>query len=141
FSRLALRTHPERFRKSSARGWPGDRDIAVFCCVDAIETRRLIWEAVRATAAFFVDGRMNAEVVRVLASGGPALDTAYPGTLFAAGEAFAGACTAKSTIYSANIAAGLMVGQFARWLRGIPVVPDQTFNLFAAEFSAVEALR
>ena len=141
FSQIALRTHPERFRKSSARGWPGDRDIAVFCCVDAIETRKLIWESVRATAAFFVDGRMNAEVVRVLASGRPALDAAYSATLFAAGEAFAGACTARSTIYSANIAAGLMVGQFARWLRGLPVIADQTINLFAAEFSATDTVR
>ncbi|HXD86558.1 MAG TPA: hypothetical protein VN641_08700, partial [Urbifossiella sp.] len=141
FSRLALRTHPERFRKAAVRGWPGDRDIAVFCCVDAIETRKLIWESVRATVAFFVDGRMNAEVVRVLASGRPALDAAYSATLFAAGEAFAGACTARSTIYSANIAAGLMVGQFARWLRGLPVIADQTINLFAAEFSATDTVR
>jgi sulfur carrier protein ThiS adenylyltransferase len=141
FGSIALRTHPERFRKSAVRSWPRERDLAVFACVDAIETRKLIWESVRSAAAFFADGRMNAEVIRVLASGRPALDTAYPTTLFAAGEAFAGACTAKSTIYSANIAAGLMVGQFARWLRGIPVVPDQTLNLFAAEFSATEALR
>ena len=66
------------------------------------------------------DGRMNAEVIRVLASGRPAADSLYPKTLFTAREAFAGSCTAKSTIYTANIAAGLMVGQFARWLRGWP---------------------
>ena len=53
-------------------------------------------------------------------------------------EAYAGSCTSKSTIYSAGIAAGLMVGQFARWLRGLPVVPDQTLNLLAAELTVAE---
>jgi sulfur carrier protein ThiS adenylyltransferase len=112
--------------------------MVILCCVDAIETRRRVWEAVRERAAFFADGRMAAEVVRVLASGRPALDTRYPRTLFTAGEAYAGSCTAKSTIYSASIAAGLMIGQFARWLRGQPVVPDQTLNLLAAELTVTD---
>jgi molybdopterin-synthase adenylyltransferase len=134
--RMELHARPERFRRSSPRGWPADREAAVFCCVDAIETRGLVWEAVQVTAAFFADGRMAAEVVRVLASGRPAADARYPATLFGAGEAYTGSCTSKATIYAASVAAGLMVGQFARWLRGLPVVPDQTLNLLAAELSA-----
>ena len=136
--RMELHTRPERFRKSAVRDWTGDRDIAVFACVDTIAARKLVWEAVRSSARFFVDGRMAAEVIRVLASDRPAADLLYPGTLFASGEAYAGSCTAKGTIYSANIAAGLMVGQFARWLRGLRVVPDQTLNLLAAELSVPE---
>jgi sulfur carrier protein ThiS adenylyltransferase len=138
FPRMTLGLRNERFRKSAPRAWPRNRDQVVFCCVDAIDTRKLVWDAVRAAAAFFADGRISAEVIRVLASGRPAIDRTYATTLFAAGEAFAGACTAKSTIYAANIAAGLMVGQFARWLRGIPVVPDQTLNLLAAELTAAD---
>jgi hypothetical protein len=46
-----------------------------------------------------------------------------------------GRCTAKSTLYAASIAAGLMIAQFARWLRGFDVVPDQTLNLFAVELA------
>jgi molybdopterin-synthase adenylyltransferase len=139
--RIDLRAVPRRFRTSDVRDWPargGDRDVVVFCCVDAIETRRLIWEAVRPRAAFFADGRMAAEVLRVLASGRPASDTAYARSLFAGSEAYAGSCTAKSTLYSASIAAGLMVGQFARWLRDIPVIPDQTLNLLAAELTVTD---
>jgi len=136
--RMDLRARRERFRKSAVRAWPADRDHAVFCCVDAIAARRLVWEAVRAAAGFFADGRMAAEVVRVLASGTPAADAAYPATLFAAAEAYAGSCTAKSTIYAGSVAAGLMVGQFSRWLRGIPVVPDQTWNLLAAELTVTD---
>jgi molybdopterin-synthase adenylyltransferase len=137
---LELHTHPERFKKSVVRDWARDREIAVFACVDSIAARKLVWEAVRGTARFFADGRMAAEVIRVLASDRPAADRAYPTTLFAAGEAYEGSCTAKGTIYTANVAAGLMVGQFARWLRGLPVIPDQTLNLLAAELSVPDPI-
>ena len=139
FPRMELHALAERFRTTAVKAWSPDREHAVFVCVDAIETRRRIWQGVRARAAFLADGRMAAEVIRVLASGRPALDTGYPASLFAASEAFRGSCTSKSTIYAASIAAGLMVGQFARWLRGLPVFPDQTFNLLAGELTVSEA--
>ena len=132
---MELYPRHERFKKSASRGWPTQRDHVIFCCVDSIATRKLVWEAVRTTASFFADGRMSAEVIRVLASDRPATDATYPKTLFGAGEAFAGSCTAKSTIYAASVAAGLMVGQFARWLRNLRVTPDQTLNLLASELS------
>ena len=59
----------------------------------------------------------------------------YPTTLFSAAEAHAGPCTAKSTIYTANIAAGLAVGQFTKWLRGLPVDPDVTLNILTCELT------
>jgi sulfur carrier protein ThiS adenylyltransferase len=132
---LELDAIGERFRRSHVRSWPGDRTVAVFACVDSIETRKLVWDSVRGRAAFFADGRLAAEVIRVLASSVPHDLSGYPQTLFAAGEAYAGSCTAKTTIYAASIAAGLMLAQFARWLRGQPVVPDQTLNLLAAELT------
>jgi len=138
FPAIELSEVPERFRASSVPSWRTDCETAVFCAVDAIESRKLIWDAVQEVVGFFADGRMNAEVIRVLASGRPAADAIYPKTLFASRKAFTGSCTAKSTIYTANIAAGLMVGQFARWLRGWPVIPDQMLNLVAAEYTAAE---
>jgi molybdopterin-synthase adenylyltransferase len=141
FPHMELHAQPERFRRSAPRSWPADRDNVVFCCVDAIATRRLIWDAVKNVAAFFADGRIAAEVIRVLASGRPAADRAYQATLFGAEEAYSGSCTSKSTIYVASVAAGLMVAQFARWLRGQPVVTDQTLNLLAAELSAGDPAR
>jgi sulfur carrier protein ThiS adenylyltransferase len=132
--RLDLRTVTRRFGRSDPRRWP-DRDLAVFACVDSIDARRMVWDAVKSRAAFFADGRMGGEVIRVLASGEPATDDRYAATLFAASEAYGGRCTAKSTLYAASIAAGLMIAQFARWLRGLDVVPDQTLNLFAAELA------
>ena len=106
FPEIEIDSNPERFRSSGVREWSGDRDVAVFGCVDSIEVRARIWESVRERAAFFADGRMAAEVIRILASGEPKSDSAYSKTLFAPAEAYSGSCTAKSTIYSASIAAG-----------------------------------
>lgn len=123
----------ERFKRSTARKLPTDRQMVVFLCVDSIQGRHLIWEAVRPTASLVVDGRMSAEVVRVLAMSSPADDIYYATTLFQQEEAYQGSCTAKATIYTANIAAGFMVGQFTRWLRRMPVDPDITLNLLAMD--------
>jgi sulfur carrier protein ThiS adenylyltransferase len=108
---------------------------AVFCCVDRIETRGLIWSAVKDRCSFFCDGRMSAEVLRVLTACDGASRKHYPTTLFAAGEAYAGPCTAKTTIYCANVAAGLAVGQFTRYLRGLPIDQDVSVNILTSELT------
>jgi hypothetical protein len=120
---------PERFRRSMEIG------NAVFCCVDKIDVRRLIWEAVGGQVGFYVDGRMSAEVLRVLAACDSQSRQHYPTTLFRTEEAFVGPCTAKTTIYCANIAAGLMVAQFTKYLRQLPVEADIQLNLLASELS------
>ena len=126
---LHIHTVCDRFKRSS------DIGDTVFCCVDSIDTRRLIWDAVKNRCKFFSDGRMSAEVLRVLTACDPASREHYPTTLFAAGEAYAGSCTAKTTIYCANIAAGMMLAQFAKWLRGLPVEPDVQLNLLTSEIA------
>ena len=78
---------------------------------------------------------MSAEVIRVLAVADPPVDGYYESTLFGEDQAYAGSCTARSTIYTASIAAGLMLGQFTRWLRRLPLDPDLTLNLLAAELT------
>jgi sulfur carrier protein ThiS adenylyltransferase len=117
----------DRFKRSMAIG------NVLFVCVDKIETRRLIWESVKDRVSFFVDGRMSAEVLRVLTACDPSSRQHYPSTLFSAEQAYAGTCTAKTTIYCANIAAGLMITQFTKGLRRLPVEPDVQINLLAME--------
>ena len=107
----------------------------VFCCVDSIETRRLIWQSVKDKIQFFCDGRMSGEVIRVLTIAGEMGREHYPTALFNPGEAYRGACTSRSTIYTANIAAGLMVQQFTRWLRRLPTDTDLQFNLLSSELT------
>jgi molybdopterin-synthase adenylyltransferase len=126
---LELHQEDERFRRSVEVG------TAVFCAVDKIDIRRIIWDAVKDKAAFFTDGRMSAEVLRVLTACDAASRKHYPTTLFAAGEAYAGACTAKTTIFCANIAAGIMVSQFAKYLRHLPVDADICLNLLTGELA------
>ena len=123
----------ERFRRSMEIG------NTVFVCVDKIDVRRLIWEAVKNTASFYVDGRMSAEVLRVLTAWDSESRRQYPTTLFRTDEAFIGPCTAKTTIYCANIAAGLMVSQFTKYLRQLPIEPDIQLNLLASELSIAAA--
>jgi sulfur carrier protein ThiS adenylyltransferase len=106
---------------------------AIFCCVDSIEARSAIWKSVENRIEFWVDGRMLGEVMRVLVAADERSRDYYPTTLFAASEAQPGSCTARSTIYAANIAAGLMVSQFVRWLRGQPTDADVSMNLLACE--------
>lgn len=129
----------ERFKRSSAKEFASASRLIVFACVDSIVTRKLIWESVRHRSALFIDGRMNALVIRVLTSNSPATDRHYPQTLFTAEEAYAGSCTARSTIFTASIAAGLMVGQMTKWLRDLPVDPDLMLNLLAAELTVGSA--
>lgn len=128
-SGLEVHAVPDRFRRSMETG-----DI-VFCCVDSVDVRRLIWEVVRDRASFFADGRMSAEVIRVLVVSDTATQEHYPTTLFTAEEAYAGSCTAKTTIFTANIAAGLMIEQFTRWLRGLPADADIQLNLLTSELT------
>jgi sulfur carrier protein ThiS adenylyltransferase len=106
---------------------------AVFCCVDSIDARSAIWRSAGQRSQFWADGRMLGEVMRVLVAADNSSRKHYPTTLFAASKAQPGRCTARSTIYGANIAAGLMVHQFVRWLRGQPVDADASLNLLAGE--------
>lgn len=108
---------------------------AVFVAVDSIDARSAIWRSAGPRCRFWCDGRMRAEVLRVLAAEEHTGRDHYPTTLFPQAEAQVGRCTARSTIYAASIAAGMMVHQFTRWLRGFPVDRDTTLNLLAGEWS------
>jgi molybdopterin-synthase adenylyltransferase len=106
---------------------------AVFCCVDSIETRGAIWRSVGVRTRFWADGRMQADAIRVLVAADDVGRRHYPTTLFSESEAHPGHCTAMNTFDTAQIAAGLMIHQFRRWLRDMPVDADTSFNVLASE--------
>jgi len=85
--------------------------------------------------AFWCDGRMRGEVLRLLTATDTTSRDHYQKALFPQAESQSGPCTSRSTIYTANIAAGVMVHQFTSWLRGIDVEPDITLNLLASELT------
>jgi molybdopterin-synthase adenylyltransferase len=117
----------DRYRPRSPVG-----DV-VFCCVDSFEARGAIWRSAGRHAEFWCDGRMLAEAIRILVATCEQGRDHYLTTLFSASEAQSGNCTARSTVYTANVAAGFMVHQFVRWLRDQPVDIDLSLNLLASE--------
>jgi len=119
----------DRFRRSM------DVGNVLFCAVDKIDARRILWQSVRDRVSFLADGRMTAEVIRVLTAGDEDGRHHYSSTLFPQAEAHVGACTSRMTIFAANIAAGLLIAQFSRWLRGQPVEKDAILNLAAMELT------
>lgn len=112
----------------------------IFCCVDSISSRSAIWNSVKDQCLFWCDGRMLGEVIRILVVNDLQSKVHYQTTLFPQADAHSGSCTSQSTIYAASIAAGLMIHQFARWLRGISVDFDVSLNLLASELTAVTGL-
>jgi len=123
----------DRFRPQHAVG------TAVFCCVDSISARAAIWRSVSQRSEFWADGRMLGEVIRVLAAVDLASREHYAATLFPQQHAQVGTCTSRSTLYAASIAAGLLVHQFTRWLRGTPVCADSLLNLLSGEWTETAA--
>jgi len=126
---IQVDTIPDRFRPSISIG------EAVFCCVDSISARAAIWRSVSKRCEFWTDGRMLGEIIRVLAVSSTNDFGRYSETLFPQAEAQTGSCTSRSTIYAASIAAGMMIHQFTRWLRDIPVDVDMTLSLLAGEIN------
>lgn len=129
-SDIAVTIIDDRYRPSSTSG------DAVFCCVDSIAVRQVIWRSDGSHSRFWCDGRMLGEVIRVLTVAENVGRAHYPTTLFPAAEAEQGRCTSQGTIYSANIAAGLMLHQFSRWLRGLATEPEMMLNLLASELTS-----
>ncbi|RKY10618.1 MAG: ThiF family adenylyltransferase [Planctomycetota bacterium] len=126
---LHVEVQKDRFKRSMTVG------NCVFVCVDSIETRKHLWQALEDKVNFFCDGRMSAEVLRVITACDSKSRDYYPQTLFTAAEAHTGPCTAKTTIYCANIAAGFMLAQFTKYLRLLPVDADIQVNLLASEIN------
>ena len=131
-SDCTIKVIPKKYRRDM------DLGNTVFCCVDKIEIREFIWNSIDISkeVKIFIDGRMAAEAIRVLVVNSEDSAKYYPTTFFTADEAFQGSCTAKSTIYSSNIVAGIMVAQLAKRLRDMPLDCDIQFNLLTNELDA-----
>lgn len=129
---LRVYGEPRRYRREDARQLSARS--AVFCCVDTMSARKLIWESLQEFSGLFVDTRAHGETIRILAANTSDTWGHYATTLFPDSEAYSdGHCAAPSTIYTSNLAAALALNQFTRWLRGLPVNADTLLNLAALE--------
>lgn len=105
----------------------------IIACVDSIDVRRLIWEHLADRAwELFIDGRMAVRTIRTVVAT-PAEKDHYPDTLFREDEAVPMACTAKATVFTSNIAAGMIVNQYSKFLQGLPIDTDVICNLLSME--------
>ena len=125
---LAVEEIQDRFRPTQEIG------SSAFCCVDSIGSRAAIWRSVESRCRFWGDGRMLGETIRILSATPQSGRKHYATTLFPQAEAHIGNCTSRSTIYAASLAAALLVHQFTRYLRDLPIDPDASFNLLAGEY-------
>jgi sulfur carrier protein ThiS adenylyltransferase len=136
-SAVTIKSSTSKFRKvmiEKIEKTDDDR-IVIISAVDKMDVRKNIWEAYaekfkNVANALFVDSRMGAETARILTVRGTEEQPHYEKTLFNEGEGLQQSCTSKSTIYCANIAAGMIVGQFTKWLRGCYPDRDTLFGIF-----------
>lgn len=109
----------------------------VFSCVDDISVRELMFKAVKDEIDLFIDGRMAAEAFQVITAWDKDSKKHYLTTLFTPEEAYQGSCTAKTTIYSSNIVAGMMVSQLAKYLREFSIYKEIQYNLLTHEIEVI----
>ena len=126
---LAISTVEDRFRPSLTMGQ------AVFCCVDSIAARQAIWRALEGRASFWGDGRLSGDVLRVLVACDQATRAHYGTTLTSLVDGVTMPCATNGSLAAATIAASLLVHQFTRWLRKLPVDSDACINLLASEWT------
>lgn len=130
-SEISIESKNMKFNNNMCQGG------VVFVCIDSINTRKEIFNGICNKCDLFVDGRMSAEYMRILSVSDLESKEYYEKQFFTQEEAYVGSCTAKSTIYAASTAASIMVAQFARWMREIPIEKEICVNLLSMEMRAL----
>lgn len=134
-SEIEIETHEKKFRRGQITNLELDQDLIVFCCVDDMDARKSIHSSVERAVSLFVDGRMAAEVFSVYSAETKADHAHYEETLFPSEEMFQASCTAKTTIYCANVISGMMVAQMTKFMRGVPPDREMHFNILVGALS------
>lgn len=110
FTGVEIKTYPVRYEpKGMTCGFPG----IVISAVDSMEVRKLIWENHRDKAPStkaVIDPRMGAETawLGVFNPMDPKDQEAYEKAFYSDQDAVQERCTAKATIYTANMLSGLV---------------------------------
>lgn len=106
---------------------------ALFLCVDSIQHRANIFRWCGGRIGFLCDGRMLGEHINVLAFSNADIPK-YEETLFPSEQAEQGSCTGRTIGPAAHMAASLMVHQYTRWLRDLPVDNSFFCNMVASGY-------
>lgn len=103
----------------------------IIAAVDSMETRRKIMEDVKANMfkiKYIIDPRMSAEVA-MLYTYKPSDSAAYEKTLYTDADAVQERCTAKATIYTSNMLAGMVVQTVKQITCGEPHIKTALWNI------------
>lgn len=130
-SEIEIKSFQQKFRKGMIMDLDLDDELVVFSCVDDMDARKQILKDTFTASSLFIDGRMIAEVFSVYCVRDSDDREHYEGTLFPSSEMFAASCTAKTTIYCANVISGMMVAQMAKHMRGVPLDREFHVNILA----------
>lgn len=139
---LMIRTYEEKFNRFMK--FPISGPLVVFSCVDSIESRRFIFEALlearsyKDKYAMFVDGRMAAEYLEVYTHLQGRSKDYYLESLGLDNREYPASCTGRTTLYSCYTLAGMMVAEFVKWLRDQPlaICNSQVYNMFASDYKS-----
>ena len=103
----------------------------IVLALDSIRAREEIFHNLlkRHLQVFLVDGRMGAEVARIISVDIPLQSEIYENTLFPESEAEQVPCTEKSTLWNSLVIGGLIVGSIIRKLRSDNFPPDYLFSI------------
>ena len=125
--------------------------VALFNCVDSMQARKHI-----RTSSFFdprvavmLDSRLNGETMRFLTVVNDRFQGVASAQQTGTGDWYAkplysnqevedgggGVCTTASTFYAASVCAGLLVGAFTKYARGIPQPRDWQLMIASTELS------
>ena len=138
-SEIVIQEYSQKFRRGQIMGLDLDQELVVFSCVDDMAARKQIMNDTAKAAALFIDGRMAAEVFSVYCVRSKEDRKYYESTLFSNAEMFQASCTAKTTLYCANIISGMMVAQMTKYMRGIPTDREFQLNVLIGTLRYAEA--
>lgn len=130
FTGVKIKAHPYRFEPNVA-GLQG----VVVSAVDSMAARAMIHRTLTVACPgvrLLVDPRMSAELYLQFTCS-PKRDAWYTKTLYSDTEAVAERCTAKATVYTATLAAGMVVKTIKNFITGEDYPKDISWNIKASE--------
>lgn len=120
---LDLDTIHDCFRSSFEVG------TAVFCCIDSAPIRARILQTVASKTRFWGDARVSGETVRIAAASVDSVAKRRATSRFDEQRPRSVRRSTRSPLYVASLAAGLLIYQFARYLRQKPPEVDAKLDL------------
>jgi len=134
FTGVRLTAHARRFEGQDVRSLTG----IVINATDSMATRKDIYLGIKELASMvklFIDPRMGAEhYTQYTMNPFDAKDHAtYLKTLYTDGEAIAERCTAKSTVYTATLAAGMLAKTVKNWVMEEPYPRVTQWNVKSSD--------